>query len=245
MWWNKCLVVWFSVLAAAANDTIGLALRNSELETDAVGARELFFLRRRRKRIAPCDGSVERLELIQTNLNSKITDLANGTVVETDLPAYNINAIVTGNKFGSVQFGYNSTVRYNVENTALYAFCRNSGNCYFQCSVLTFGTHVITVTPFADTGGRGQACPSYRVQFSIAQPSTSVPLGAPAAPNNGTPMAQPPSNKDAPMAQPPAPVSAPVASPPFNYEAPMAKPPSSIDAPMANSLSAKPPSPTN
>jgi hypothetical protein len=96
--------------------------------------------------------SVTKLELINAKSDVKIMDLFDGQVVNMQdisaltIPDFNINASVSG-PVSSVKFGYNGNATFRTETSAAYAFCGNSGNNFFSCLELGYGTHKVTATP--------------------------------------------------------------------------------------------------
>jgi hypothetical protein len=126
----------------------------------------------KRNLIGRCNGSVNRLTLINAETDAVVQELVNNAVIVSAKPSFSIVATVTGSNFRSVQFGHNNVTRFNVEDTAAYAMCRNDKLDYFQCNVLAYGTHTVTVTPFSRPGARESPCSSVTVTFTIVSPTS-------------------------------------------------------------------------
>jgi hypothetical protein len=119
----------------------------------------------------PPSVKITALSLINADKDTKILDLANGTVVNVkDIPgmvnpSFNINASYTG-AVESVVYWYNGT-RYLLEIIKPYAFCGNDRTNFFSCRKLTCGTHTVTAIPYVQGGGRGTPGTPLTVTFTI------------------------------------------------------------------------------
>lgn len=114
-----------------------------------------------------CDmGAVERTSLnvfvtgfmlVDAGANSDIGPVLHGDrLVLSSLPAQlSIRAVVSGSP-GSVQFGYDSTPAIQIENLSPYALAGDTAGDYVPFT-FSKGTHTVTATPFASSGGAGAA----------------------------------------------------------------------------------------
>jgi Bacterial Ig-like domain len=120
-------------------------------------------------------GKIRALELFNSKTDTKIMDLVNDTVVDIEKiqgmtsPTFNIKASVGDDGVvQSVKFGYNRIVTHRIDNgTDPFTFCSSSGTDYKRCRRLGYGTHTVTATPYAKTGGLGQAGSPYAVTFTV------------------------------------------------------------------------------
>jgi trimeric autotransporter adhesin len=119
----------------------------------------------------PSPGKITGLGLINADKDTKILDLANGTVVNVKSiagmtrPSFNIDASYIG-AVESVVYGYNGT-KYLLEVMKPYAFCGNDRTNFFSCDKLKCGTHTVTATPYALGAGQGPAGTPLTVTFSV------------------------------------------------------------------------------
>jgi hypothetical protein len=130
-------------------------------------------------------GRVEQLVLINAITDLPIANLTNNVVINVaTLPtsSFNIQATTNG-VVGSIRFGYNSNMNYQVESGQPFSFCGDKGGNYKICSVLTIGRHVVTATPFSNASATGLAGTTFQVTFNITNiTSTMAPTKAPQAP---------------------------------------------------------------
>jgi Malectin domain len=149
------------------------------------------------------------VDLINAGTEQRITTLTSNQVIVVDqipgmtTPDFNVNATFVRGSIQSVIYGYGTNLTYRLDGLAPFSFCGNQGPLFNTCPQLGLGTHVVTVTPFAATGGSGPAGTPLSVTFTIVQ--SAVPPTAPIkAPTKAPPL---------------APISLPVEAPtkaPFN-----------------------------
>jgi hypothetical protein len=178
--------------------------------------------------------SIVALELMDANTDKKIVNLSNELVVDVSSipgmsrPSFNINAVVSG-PIQSVVFGFNANPTFRTETSALYAFCGNDGSDFPACTVLGYGTHNVSATPFTSVNGTRTPGTkvTYRITFvrttkaptpaPIASP-VQMPIKAPTsqptkAPTKGPTKAPAKSPTKAPVSLTRAPTKAPIAPP--------------------------------
>jgi hypothetical protein len=129
-------------------------------------------------------GAITAFSLIDTVTDTKVANLANGTVIYvTNRTSFSINASFAGSGIGSVKFGHNGNNNVHIENNAWYSFCGNLGKDFFNCSALGVGNHTVTATPYSEPNTGGKAGTPYTVSFSIVSNKTKVsaPVTAPMA----------------------------------------------------------------
>jgi Malectin domain len=124
------------------------------------------------------------LDLINAGTEQRIATLTNNQVIVVDqipgmtTPNFNVNAtFVSGSGTQSVVYGYGTNLTYRLDGVAPFSFCGNQGPLFNTCPQLGFGTHVVTATPFAATGGSGPAGKALSVTFTIVK--SAVPPTAP------------------------------------------------------------------
>jgi hypothetical protein len=136
------------------------------------------------ERKLPTLGSIARLVLIDALLDLPIANLTNNTVINVaTLPtsSFNIQAITNG-VVGSIRFGCNSNMSYQVASGQPFAFCGDDAGNYNICSVLTIGRHVVTATSFSNASATGLTGTTFQVTFRITNTtSTEAPTKAPIA----------------------------------------------------------------
>jgi hypothetical protein len=116
------------------------------------------------------------LDLFHGLTNRKIVTLTNGVSVPLpsgmSSPALSVVATYDAAalpKIESVVFSFKGNPRYNVENTAVYALCKNSGTDIFSCGrELGCGVNqTVTATPYTADNGQGTAGAPVTVTFTI------------------------------------------------------------------------------
>jgi PT repeat len=129
-------------------------------------------------------GRVEQLVLINAITDLPIAILTNNAVINVaTLPtsSFNIQATTNG-VVGSIRFGYNSNMNYQVESGQPFSFCGDISGNYKICSVLAIGRHIVTATPFSNASATGLAGTTFQVTFNITNiTSTMAPTKAPKA----------------------------------------------------------------
>ena len=158
--------------------------------------------------------SIIRLELINAQNDTIVTDLFNGQVINmkniTALtgPNFNINAVTSAGSVSSVIFGYNGNPNIRKESSGPYAFCGNNGPDFYKCAQLTYGVHEVTATAYSS----GIPGPTLSINFTIISGSTPNPVLPPVPPPTVPTPVTMPVNPPIPLSVPvpiPAPVSAP------------------------------------
>lgn len=126
-----------------------------------------------------CDmGAIERTSantfvtgftLVNAASNTDIHPLLHGdTLVLSELPPQlSIRADVAGTSPGSVVFGYDATPSIKTENVAPYALGGDDPAGDYIPFGLSTGSHILTATPFAATGGGGAAGGSQTITFTV------------------------------------------------------------------------------
>jgi Malectin domain len=131
--------------------------------------------------------SAGSLVLINANTEQPIVTLSNNAVIAVNeipgmtSPAFALDAkfLATNNDVQSVVFGYGANGNYKTENAAPYAFCGNEGANFNACSELGYGTHTVTITPFAQKNGAGTSGVSTTVTFTIVASRATAPVKVP------------------------------------------------------------------
>ncbi|MBX3235841.1 MAG: hypothetical protein KF814_06795 [Nitrospiraceae bacterium] len=105
--------------------------------------------------------------LVDAATNTDLIPLLHGDrLVLSSLPAQlSIRAVVSG-AAGSVRFGYDSTPAIQTENVAPYALAGDTAGDYMPFS-FNKGTHTVTATPFASSGGAGAAGGSLSISIVV------------------------------------------------------------------------------
>jgi hypothetical protein len=178
-------------------------------------------------------GEITSLMLIDTETDTKVADLVNGTIIAINsakfaaTSAWSINASFLGEDIGSVRFGHNGNPNVHTENKAWYSFCGNSGTDFFNCSALSvIGNHTVTATPFSNRSAAGESGTPYTVTFAVVSSDhDNMPLSVKAKTPNVpsiTPIAAPAPTGAAvkPLIPTGAVVPAPVASPSMPTDSP-------------------------
>jgi hypothetical protein len=133
-------------------------------------------------------GRVDQLILYDANTDQPMLTISDGILINTavlNVSDFNMEATTTVNgTVGSIKFGYNGRVNYNIDKLPPYSFCRNTGTNFFPCAVLIAGQHNVTVTSYAGSNANGTIGSMKTISFRIVnnkptQSPTKAPTNSP------------------------------------------------------------------
>lgn len=119
--------------------------------------------------------SITGFTIWDTATNQPVGSLVNGAVINVQtLPSFTIIANTPSGFGGSVVFGYQTTTRYRVENTAPFVISSDLNGRPLRWTTYVLGSNRIAATPYAGKDGTGTAGTSRTVTFSIIN-ATATP----------------------------------------------------------------------
>ncbi len=113
--------------------------------------------------------SLASFTLVDADTNLDLGPLTSGMTLNlATLPTRNLNVRANTNPatVGSVRFGLDGNASYATESTAPYALAGDSGGNY-NAWTPALGSHTLTGTPYAGTGGTGTAGTPLSVLFTV------------------------------------------------------------------------------
>jgi hypothetical protein len=117
-------------------------------------------------------------ELVESNSATVVSSIVEGDVIgvsTTVISSLNIHATyAVGHEIKSARFGYSGNRSFRVDNDVPFALCGNDGAQFQQCSMLGYGTHTMTVTPYSEYNAQGESGTSVTITFSLV-PATTTP----------------------------------------------------------------------
>ena len=115
-------------------------------------------------------GEVTSLTLINADTDQPIGELTDGMVLDFDaLGTNNLSVVANTNPatVGSVRFSLDARENYQTESNAPYAIAGDEAGPDYNPWTPAVGEHTLTVTPYSQAGGEGEAGTALTVRFSV------------------------------------------------------------------------------
>ena len=122
-------------------------------------------------------GEVTSLTLINADTDRPIGELSDGAVLNfSELGTNNLSVVANTNPatVGSVRFSLDARENYQTESNAPYAIAGDEAGPDYNPWTPAVGEHVLTVTPYSEAGGQGEAGTALTVRFSVADASVDA-----------------------------------------------------------------------
>ena len=122
-------------------------------------------------------GEVVSLTLINADTDQPIGELSDGAVLNfSELGTNNLSVVANTNPatVGSVRFSLDDRENYQTESNAPYAIAGDEVGPDYNPWTPAVGEHTLTVTPYSEAGGQGEAGTVLTVRFSVADASVDA-----------------------------------------------------------------------
>ena len=153
-------------------------------------------------------GEVVSLTLFNADTDQPIGELTDGMTLDfSALGTRNLSVVAMTNPatVGSVRFALDDREDYQTESNAPYAIAGDQPGPDYNPWTPTVGEHTLTVTPYSESGGNGEAGTALTVRFNVVNASESAATECAATEDSAT--------EDNATAEQPEPAPTPPATP--------------------------------